>query len=269
MLANPEITLGGATLHATVLFSDIRDFTTVSERIGARATVGMLNEYFAQMVDAIAEHQGILDKFIGDAVMALFGVPWPGEADADRAVRAAIAMLERLDGLNQLRRARGEAGLAIGIGLSSGELVAGNVGSPRRMEYTAIGDTVNLAARLESATKDYGVSLLVSDATRRALTGTYPLRELDRLRVKGKGDAVTIHQVMVGPERLDVATLDAFHTARAAYARRDWNAAIEGFETVLATRPDDGPSRMYLARCRGFAAAPPEQGWDGVWPPRG
>jgi adenylate cyclase len=136
------------------------------------------------------------------------------------------------------------------------------------MEYTAIGDTVNLAARLESATKDYGVSLLVSDATRRALTGTYPLRELDRLRVKGKGDAVAIHQVMVGPERLDVATLERFNGARLAYARRDWAAAIAGFEAVLAVYPDDGPARMLLARCGGFADAPPPLDWDGVWPPR-
>lgn len=269
MLADPDINLGGVTQHATVLFSDIRDFTTISERLGARATVAMLNEYFSAMVDAISAHDGILDKFIGDAVMALFGVPYAGQRDADNAVRAAIGMLERLDALNRIRAARGEEALAIGIGLSTGEVVAGNVGSPKRMDYTVIGDTVNLSARLESATKLYGVSLIISDATRRALGESYPIREIDRLRVKGKDEAATIHQIMVGSEVLDPDTLTRFARAREHYARRDWSAAVEAFEAVLGSKPDDGPSLMYLERCWAFERTPPEAEWDGVWPPRG
>ncbi len=268
MLADPDINLGGVTQHATVLFSDIRDFTTISERLGARATVTMLNEYFSAMVEEITARDGILDKFIGDAVMALFGVPFAGESDADNAVRAAIGMLERLDALNRMRATRGDDPLAIGIGLSSGELVAGNVGSPRRMDYTVIGDTVNLSARLESSTKLYGVSLIVSDATRRALRAEYPLRELDRLRVKGKDEAATIHQVMVGDERLPPDALDAFARGRAHYARREWGKAVEAFESVLAAKSDDGPSLMYLERCWGFERNPPAAEWDGVWPPQ-
>jgi adenylate cyclase len=268
MLADPDISLGGVTQHATVLFSDIRDFTTISERLGARATVAMLNEYFSAMVDVIAAHDGILDKFIGDAVMALFGVPYAGEHDADSAVRASIAMLDRLEVLNRLRASRGEEALAIGIGLSTGELVAGNVGSPRRMDYTVIGDTVNLSARLESATKTYGVSLIISDGTRRAIGKTYPMRELDRLRVKGKDEAETIHQVMVGDEQLPAGTLNVFARARAHYAARRWDAAVEAFESVLSQKPDDGPSQMYIERCWSFERSPPPEDWDGVWPPR-
>ena len=180
VLLNPALNLGGVAQTATVLFSDIRDFTTLSEQLGARATVAMLNEYFSAMVEAISAHDGILDKYIGDAVMALFGIPFAGEHDADCAMRAAIAMQNRLQLLNRERAERGDDPLEIGIGLSTGELVAGNVGSPRRMDYTVIGDTVNLASRLEAATKLYRVAVIISEGTRAALQQSYPLRELDR-----------------------------------------------------------------------------------------
>jgi len=268
MLADPDINLGGVSQMATVLFSDIRDFTTISEQLGARATVAMLNEYFSAMVDAISAHDGILDKFIGDAVMALFGVPFAGEADADAAVRAAIGMIERLDALNEVRKQRGEDALAIGIGLSTGDLVAGNVGSPRRMDYTVIGDTVNLSARLESATKIYGVAILISEGTRVALRGNYAIRELDHVRVKGKNQAATVHQLMVGGEQLDEAALARFASGRERYARCDWSAAVSLFEDVLARYPDDGPSIMFIERCWAFERNPPAADWDGVWPPK-
>jgi len=267
MLADPDISLGGVTQTATVLFSDIRDFTTFSERLGARATVTMLNEYLSSMVEAIAAHDGILDKFIGDAVMALFGVPYAGSRDADNAVACALEMLQRLETLNQHRQGRGEERLAIGLGLCTGELVAGNVGSTRRMEYTVIGDTVNLAARLESATKSYGVSLLLSDTTRAALHAPHPLREIDQLRVKGKHQAARIHQLMVGEECLDERSLAFFESGRGFYGRQQWGAAIAAFEAVLARHPADGPSRVHVQRCRKLSERPPAPDWDGVWPP--
>ncbi len=267
MLANADTNLGGLSQTATVLFSDIRDFTTISEQLGPRDTVAMLNEYFSQMVEAINAEQGILDKFIGDAVMALFGVPFPAADDADRAVRAALAMQERLALLNERRKERGEEPLQIGIGLSTGEVVAGNVGSPKRMDYTVIGDTVNLSARLESATKSYGVSILLSAATVEALSGNYPLREIDRVRVKGKLQTVTIFQLPLPGEQLDAAQLGLFAEAREAYLAGRWAAAGEGFEALLGERPEDGPSALFLARCRRLQADPPPAGWDGVWPP--
>ncbi len=267
MLADPDINLGGVSQTASVLFSDIRDFTTISERLGARATVAMLNEYFSAMVEAISAHDGILDKFIGDAVMALFGVPFAGASDADSAVKAAVGMIERLQALNLIRQQRSEEALAIGVGISTGELVAGNVGSPRRMDYTVIGDTVNLSARLESATKNYGVSIIISEGTKAALQGSYPLRELDCVRVKGKHQAATIYQLMVGSEILDADALEQFASGRSYYTSRNWSAALSALGQVLARFPADGPSVAFIERCRRFEREAPPTEWDGVWPP--
>ena len=268
VLLNPELNLGGVAQTATVLFSDIRDFTTLSEQLGARATVAMLNEYFSAMVEAISAHDGILDKYIGDAVMALFGVPFAGTHDADSAMRAAIAMQDRLAQLNVERANRGDDPLAIGIGLSTGELVAGNVGSPRRMDYTVIGDTVNLASRLEAATKLYRVAVIISEGTRAALQEHYPLRELDQVRVKGKLVAATVHQLMIGPEQLDKTALMQFAEARLKYSAQDWQGALLGFRKVLSGYPEDGPCQVYIERCQAFLKSPPAADWDGVWPPQ-
>ena len=268
VLLNPALNLGGVAQTATVLFSDIRDFTTLSEQWGARATVAMLNEYFSAMVDAISAHDGILDKYIGDAVMALFGVPFAGANDADNAVRAAVAMQDRLQHLNRERASRGDDPLAIGIGLSTGELVAGNVGSPRRMDYTVIGDTVNLASRLEAATKLYRVAIIISEGTRLALQECYPLRELDRVRVKGKLVAATVYQLMIASEQLDDATLTLFAEARAQYSAQNWPGALRGFAEVLSRYPEDGPAHVFIERCQVFQHSPPAADWDGVWPPQ-
>lgn len=266
VLADPDNRLGGVSHTATVLFSDIRDFTTISERIGPRETVAMLNGYFSAMVDAITDQGGMLDKFIGDAIMAVFGVPFAGERDADAAVTASLQMLERLKGFNRQRRADGLEPLEIGIGLSTGELIAGNVGSPRRMDYTVIGDTVNLSARLESATKAYGVSLIVSGQTRDALRGEYRQRELDLIRVKGKDAPVQVHQILAAADPLPESAASAFAEGRRRYLSRDWTGALQQFEAALAAAPGDRPSQLYIERCTRFQAQPPPPEWDGVWP---
>jgi adenylate cyclase len=267
VLADPDLNLGGVSQAATVLFSDIRDFTTISESMGARATVALLNEYFSSMADAISEHHGILDKYIGDAIMAVFGVPFATQSDTDNAVAAALDMLSRLHGLNQLRRQRGEAPVSIGIGLSTGDLVAGNIGSPRRMDYTVIGDTVNLASRLESMTKVWGVGLLASGPTMNALSIACRSRELDRMRVKGKTEPVVLHQIFGEDEVPPESMLAAFAEGRACYARQDWKAAMERFQACLGAVPDDRPSGVLLERCRQFLEQPPGDQWDGIWPP--
>jgi adenylate cyclase len=265
LLADQGVGLGGVSQTATVLFSDIRDFTTISERIGPRETVSMLNEYFSLMAEAISAHHGIIDKYVGDAVMAVFGVPYAGAADADNAVAAALAMIERLDHLNRLRAERGQEALATGIGLSTGDVVAGNVGSAKHMDYTVIGDTVNLSARLESATKTYGVRLLISGQTRAALQRPWRLRELDRIRVKGKGRAVALFQVISDSELMPPAAMEAFRAGRARYAQRDFSGAITAFESVLRDAPNDTPSVLLRERCQELIAAPPPNDWDGVW----
>ncbi|MCG8614943.1 MAG: GAF domain-containing protein, partial [Desulfobacterales bacterium] len=169
--------LGGRSMEATILFSDIRGFTTITETHGAQDTVSLLNEYFTIMVDCIKQENGMLDKFIGDAIMAGFGIPIPGDNDEDAAVRAAISMITELDKWNVEREAVGKMRLDMGIGLNTDMVVSGNIGSPKRMDFTVIGDGVNLAARLESACKQYYARILISEYTKAKLRGTYRIRD--------------------------------------------------------------------------------------------
>jgi adenylate cyclase len=191
--------LGGERREMTVLFSDIRGFTTFSEQGQPEAIVEQLNEYFSRMVHVIFEHRGTLDKFVGDAVMALFGAPLDDPDHAEHAVRAGLAMLVELEALNRRWAAEGRPTLAIGVGVNTGDMVAGNIGSDTIMSYTVIGDAVNLASRLESLNKQHGTSIIVSDATRRRLAGEYDLRPLGEVVVKGKTQAVAIFEVRGGP----------------------------------------------------------------------
>ncbi len=186
--------LEGRAQVMTLLFTDIRSFASISEAIGPRATVSMLNEYFAYMVDIIDQHDGILDKYIGDAIMALFGVPFTGARDERNALNAANGMMRALQTLNERRVKAGQEPLMHGIGVTTGEAIAGSIGSPKRMDYTVIGDAVNLTARVESVTTYYGTPILVSDLTLRRLADVEHVREVDRIRVKGKTEAVTLYE---------------------------------------------------------------------------
>ena len=269
LLASGEIELGGKAQRVSVLFSDIRKFTSVSEALGARETVTMLNQYFTEMVDVIFRHGGILDKYIGDAMMALFGAPFNGPQDADNAVATSIDMFKALGVLNERRSHLGYAPIEIGVGVSTGEVVVGNIGSSKRMEYTAIGDSVNLAARLESATKLYGVKILVSEHTVAELKRDIALREIDLIRVKGQDRPVAVYEPLdyhtqtTFPSR--VSTLEAYQRGLACYRARDWRRAITCFEQALNTHQQDIPSSIYLKRCLEYSENPPIDDWDGVW----
>jgi len=188
--------LGGEEHDATVLFADIRGFTTLAESLKPADVVRLLNEYFQEMVEEIFSWEGILDKFIGDGICAVFGPPLAGEDAAHRAIQCAIGMQRRLGQLNQLRAGRGEPELRIGIGLHSGPLVAGNVGSPLRMEYTHIGDTVNTASRLEGLTKELGSSIVLSEATAAHAGDDVELHDLGAVAIRGK--PVPMHLFAIG-----------------------------------------------------------------------
>ena len=204
LVANPDVAqLGGLRRDMSVLFSDIRGFTTAAEKASPEEVVGQLNEYFSAMVEVLFRQQGTLDKFVGDMVMGLFGAPVDDPRHADHAVAAAVEMVETLERLNAGWTARGMPTLDIGIGINSGEMIAGNIGSSAIMSYTVIGDAVNLGARLESLNKDYGTRILISDATRSRLTIPVQTREIGAVTVKGKTAAVTVHAVETTPGRAE------------------------------------------------------------------
>jgi adenylate cyclase len=263
-----EDILGGKSSEITVLFSDIRGFTNISEALGAQATVKMLNEYFTIMVDCITREGGMLDKFIGDAIMAGFGIPVSYADNEDRAVRSAISMIVELWEWNVTRVAQGLDPLDHGVGLNTGMVVSGNIGSPKRMDYTMIGDGVNLAARLESACKQYSARILISEFTRAKLRGTYRLRDVDLVVVKGKTEPVGVYEVLdyhnekSFPNLMD--TVSYFNEGVSHYRKGNWSKAIAKFETALKANPDDTLSNTYIERCKHLQTNTPKD-WDGVW----
>ena len=269
VLEGGEELLGGQSSTVTVLFSDVRGFTTLTEELGAQGTVTLLNEYFTIMVDCIQQEGGMLDKFIGDAIMAAFGIPFAHDDDDDRAVRTACAMMSELNTYNRGRVSDGKRPIDIGIGINTDEVVSGNIGSPKRMDYTVIGDGVNLAARLETACKQYGAKILISENTFDRLRGTYRSREIDRVVVKGKTQPVGVYEVLdfhtaeTFPNLAEA--LGHFREGLAQYRAQRWDAAIATFETALGLNENDQVPKMYIARCEQMRETPPGDGWDGVW----
>jgi adenylate cyclase len=195
-LMSGKVSLGGETLTVTILFTDIRSFTSISEKMDAQALVALLNEYFTEMVGIVISEDGVVDKYIGDAIMCVFGAPVPKPDDAVRAVRAAVRMRGALVHLNERLATRGLGPLKTGIGIHTGEVVAGNIGSEARMEYTVIGDAVNVASRLESNTKDLGVNVLISDDTWALVRDEIDARPVKELTVKGRARPVQTYEVL-------------------------------------------------------------------------
>ncbi|MBF0559979.1 MAG: GAF domain-containing protein [Nitrospirae bacterium] len=269
LLAGGEDVLGGKSTEATILFSDIRSFTTLSEELGAQGTVSLLNEYFTLMMECIQADGGMLDKFIGDAIMAAFGIPVAYDDSEDRATRCAINMLKALGEWNARRTGPGRKPLAIGIGLNTDVVVSGNIGSPKRMDYTVIGDGVNLASRLESACKQYSARILISENTYSKLRGTYRIRDIDDVVVKGKTKPVRIYEVLdyhtneTFPHLMEV--VGYFREGRAAYMAGNWEQALKLFNDALRLNPMDKLSHLYIERCEHLKSNPPVGEWQGVW----
>ena len=260
--------MGGQETVATLLFSDVRGFTTITETLGAQGTVALLNEYFDIMVEAISEQGGMVDKFIGDAIMAGFGVPVAHDDDEDRAVRSAINMIKRLQEWNVQREVDGKMAVDMGIGLNTDRVVSGNIGSSKRMDYTMIGDGVNLAARLESACKAYAARILISEFTHQNLKGTYQVRHIDEVIVKGKTEPVGVYEVLdfhtsdTFPNLMEV--VGHFKEGRVHFVDGDWDKAINSFEKSLLANEDDLLSTIYINRCAKLKDEDPKD-WDGVW----
>jgi len=269
LVASGSEILGGQSVVCTTLFSDVRGFTTLTEQLGAQGTVSLLNEYFTIMVDCIQREEGMLDKFIGDAIMAVFGIPVRHNDDEDRAVRTAIAMIRELQAWNIKRAEEGKMPVDIGIGLNTDTVVSGNIGSQKRMDFTIIGDGVNLAARLESACKQYGAHILISEFTYAKLKDTYRTREVDYVVVKGKTEPVAIYEILdyhneqTFPNIVEVVTL--FKNGLGKYRQRQWQQAINLFNEALVLNPADKVSRLYLERCYKLERAILEDDWNGVW----
>lgn len=267
LLTDPERVKPRKT-EVTVLFSDIRGFTTISEKLDAQELAGLLNVYLTDMTKIIFRHQGTLDKYIGDAVMAIWGAPFDAPDHAAKCCDAAVEMLSKLTDLQKDWRARGYPQLDIGIGINTGIASVGNMGSALRHGYTAMGDSVNLASRLEGLNKEYGTRIVISESTRREIRSDKLIfRELDLIRVKGKLQPVTIFEVLSGEAAANGGTelVELFGRGREAYKHQDWRAAKTSFEEVLLRWPEDSPSRIFLARCDEYLAEKPVDNWDGVY----
>ena len=229
----------------------------------------MLNEYFDKMEQCVEAEGGAIDKIIGDALMCGFGHIHDYNDEADRGVRAAIAMINDLKKLNETRKERGEEPINIGIGLNTDEVIIGGIGSANYANYTMIGDGVNLAARLESACKAYHAKILISEFTYKSLKGTYRTRVVDKVVVKGKTEPVGVYEVLDHyddesfPNVMEV--LNYFNGGVELYRKKEWNRAIKAFKEARKNNPKDKLTDLYIDRCEHFKANPPPKDWQGEW----
>lgn len=262
-----KLKLGGEKRNVTMLFSDIRGFTSLSERMPPEALVSLLNEYLSPMTQIVMNERGTLDKYIGDAIMAIFGAPLDVPDHPKRACQAALQMIEELKKLYPKWKEKGWPHISIGVGINTGEAIVGNMGANMRFDYTAIGDAVNLASRLEGLNKLYGTQIIVSKST---LDGVDPsqflVRELDLVRVKGKEKPVSIFE-LIGPsgDGQKEALVGLFTEAWNLYQDQEFYEAMEKFAEILKMFPEDKPSALYHERCLKYISQPPPPNWDGVY----
>ncbi|MDY6824740.1 MAG: adenylate/guanylate cyclase domain-containing protein [Thermodesulfobacteriota bacterium] len=269
LIESPQkLILGGERREITAFFSDVQGFTSISEKLSPEALVELLNEFLTEVTDIILQHQGAVDKFEGDAVIAFFGAPNDLDNHAEAACLACVGIQERMKALREKWKAEGKPELKVRIGLHSGPAVVGNMGSRNRMDYTMMGDTVNTAARLEGVNKIYGTYTLIGDPTYQASAGNIAARELDAVKVVGKAAPVPIYEILGTPGQIDESTTAAmghYAAGLSEYRRQNWDAAVEWFTRVLEMIPDDGPSKTMIERCRIYKDNPPGDDWDGAY----
>jgi adenylate cyclase len=270
LIANPEkLKLGGDKKELTVFFSDIESFTSISEGLPPEKLLDNLNEYLSAMTDIVLEYDGMLDKYIGDAILAVWGAPIVREDHAILACKAALQMKRRLRELREIWGREGKPQFRVRIGLNTGWMTIGNVGSHQRLSYTVIGDVVNLASRLEGINKQYNTRVIISESTYKETKEEFQARELDLIAVKGKTEPVRIYELLeeiknpLSPDKQ--AFLRKYLDGINQYREKNWEKAIASFEEALAIINTDFPAKLYIERCRHFLQNPPPQDWNGVW----
>lgn len=269
LLRDPSmLKLGGERRVLTAFFSDIQGFTSISETMTPEDLVALLNEYLTDMSNIIHKYEGTIDKYEGDAIVAFFGAPVPQEDHARRACLASVEMQEKLVAMREAWPGEGKPVIHVRIGLNTGPMVVGNMGSKERMDYTIMGDSVNLAARLEPANKGYGTYMMMGEETYKQASDNVEARELDLLRVVGKKEPVRVYELLGRKGEVEPLKMDAMKLYRQGiedYSKMEWDAAIDLFKRALSLNGDDGPCRVYIQRCEEYKAAPPPEGWDGVY----
>ncbi len=270
LIANPDAAkLGGDKRVMTVYFSDVAGFTSIAESMSPETLVHLLNDYFTLMTGRIVSHEGIVDKFIGDAIMAFWGPPFvPAERHATAACLAAIEQLERLEAFRKDLVGRNLPPIEMRIGISTGEMIVGNVGSEGKQGYTVMGDRVNLASRLEGANKLFGTRAIVDEPTARAAEASIEVREIDEIQVKGKDESVRVFELLGRKGSVDGARralLDRFARGLDSFRGRDLVAALEHFEACRQADPQDGPTRAFIARLTDLQTRPLKRDWTTVW----
>ncbi len=269
VLADPDrLRLGGETREMTVLFSDLRNFTTVAHALHAETLVALLNTYRGEMADVVFRHDGVLAQYTGDAVEAFWNAPMAQPDHARRACETALDMVAALERLRPEFERRGWAQLDVGVGINTGQMVVGNMGSKDRLVYTAVGDPVNVAARLEGLSKEYGVHIVVGEATAAAVPETFVYRFLDLVAVKGRAEPLRCYEVLARAGALAPAAqarVERYHRAIDLYRSRRWAEALPLLDELDAEAPADGPIALYRRRTRALLASPPPEDWDGVF----
>lgn len=266
---NPDmLNLGGERKVLTAFFSDVEGFSTISEKLSPEELVSLLNEYLTQMSDLIHKYEGTIDKFEGDAIIAFYGAPISYPDHATRACLVCLEMQRRLVELGEKWKNEGKPELKVRMGVNTGPMVVGNMGSKKRFDYTIMGDAVNLAARLEGANKAYSTYIMLTDATYQEAKEDIEVRELDMLRVVGKKEPVIVYELLSRKGELDAAkakVINLFQEGLKRYRMRQWDSAMSDFREALSLDPEDGPAKVYIDRCKVFQENAPPADWDGVF----
>ncbi len=268
LIKNPDrINLGGEKKNITIFFSDIRGFTSISERLDPEELVRLLNEYLTEMTSIIIKDQGLVDKYMGDAIMAFWGAPLEQPNHTELACSSSLEMMDKLKELQNKWKKEGIPSFDIGIGLNSGDAIVGNMGSLKRFDYTAIGDNVNLASRMEGLNKLYGTNIIITENTHKVVQDKFETRKLDAVKVMGKKKPILIYELLSQKDRFSKKQRDFVRLYEAGlelYFKKKWKPAIKSFQEALKLM-EDNASHVFIARCQEFLKNPPSQDWDGVW----